>query len=83
MTLSERLSEYVRACFTGIWVRSFEHDDDRAGLAAGDELRVECLDDFGRAQEPVEIAQDQDRGPVIRTERAEGFDGRKRIRRTR
>jgi hypothetical protein len=27
MTLAERLSEYVRACFTGIWVRSFEHDD--------------------------------------------------------
>lgn len=27
MSLSERLSEYVRACFTGIWVRSFEHDD--------------------------------------------------------
>src|SRR5258708_24768466 len=27
MTLSERLSEYVRACFTGLWVRSFEHDD--------------------------------------------------------
>jgi hypothetical protein len=27
MTLAERLSEYVRACFTGIWVQSFEHDD--------------------------------------------------------
>ena len=27
MTLSERLSEYVRACFTGIWIQSFEHDD--------------------------------------------------------
>ncbi|HKM56145.1 MAG TPA: AAA family ATPase [Isosphaeraceae bacterium] len=27
MTLAERLSEYVRACFTGIWARSFEHDD--------------------------------------------------------
>lgn len=27
MTLPERLSEYVRACFTGIWVQSHEHDD--------------------------------------------------------
>jgi ATPase family associated with various cellular activities (AAA) len=27
MTLAERLSEYVRACFTGLWVRSFEHQD--------------------------------------------------------
>ncbi len=27
MTLAERLSEFVRACFTGIWVQSFEHDD--------------------------------------------------------
>ena len=33
MTLSERLSEYVRACFTGIWVRSFEHDDALADIA--------------------------------------------------
>jgi hypothetical protein len=27
MSLSERLSEYVRACFTGIWVESHEHDE--------------------------------------------------------
>ena len=27
MTLSERLSEFVRACFSGIWVQSFEQDD--------------------------------------------------------
>ena len=27
MTLSERLSEYVRAAFSGIWVQSFEHDE--------------------------------------------------------
>ena len=27
MTLSERLTEYVRACFTGRWVQSHEHDD--------------------------------------------------------
>jgi len=27
MTLSERLAEYVRACFTGLWVQSHEHAD--------------------------------------------------------
>ena len=27
MTLSERLLEYVQACFTAIWVESHEHDD--------------------------------------------------------
>lgn len=27
MTLAERLREYVRACFTGLWVRTFEPDD--------------------------------------------------------
>jgi len=34
MTLSETLSEYIRACFTGIWITSHEHDDavSEAGL---------------------------------------------------
>ena len=27
MTLGERLSEYVRAAFCGIWVQSHEHDE--------------------------------------------------------
>ncbi len=27
MTLTERLTEYVSACFTGLWVESHEHDD--------------------------------------------------------
>ena len=27
MTLSERLMEYVSACFTGLWIQSFEHED--------------------------------------------------------
>lgn len=27
MTLSERLLEYVQACFTGLWIESAEHDD--------------------------------------------------------
>ena len=33
MTLAERLSEYVRACFSGIWIQSFEHDDAIAEIA--------------------------------------------------
>jgi hypothetical protein len=33
MTLSQRLAEYVRACFTGIWIQSHEHDDALAEIA--------------------------------------------------
>ncbi len=33
MTLAERLSEYVRACFTGLYVVSHEHDDAIAETA--------------------------------------------------
>ncbi len=28
MQLSQQLDEYISACFTGLWVHSFEHDDD-------------------------------------------------------
>jgi len=34
MTLAERLSEYVRAAFSGIYIRSHEHDDAVAEIAA-------------------------------------------------
>jgi hypothetical protein len=34
MTLSERLSEYVRACFTGIWIESHEHEDALAEISS-------------------------------------------------
>src|SRR5262245_652158 len=34
MTLSERLAEYVRAAFSGLWVRSYEPDDAVAELAS-------------------------------------------------
>ncbi|HVX09955.1 MAG TPA: AAA family ATPase [Pirellulales bacterium] len=27
MTLSERLTEYISACFTGLWIESHEHED--------------------------------------------------------
>ena len=33
MTLAERLSEYVRAAFSGIYIRSHEHDDAIAEVA--------------------------------------------------
>ncbi|MDA1229835.1 MAG: AAA family ATPase, partial [Planctomycetota bacterium] len=33
MTLSDRLREYVQACFTAIWIESFEHQDALAELA--------------------------------------------------
>ena len=34
MTLSERLAEYVRACFTGLWIESHEHPDALAEITA-------------------------------------------------
>jgi hypothetical protein len=33
MSLTQRLSEYVRACFTGIWIESHEHQDALAAIA--------------------------------------------------
>ena len=33
MTLSVRLAEYVRACFTGIWIESHEHQDALVEIA--------------------------------------------------
>jgi hypothetical protein len=33
MTLIERLSEFVRAAFTGIWIQSYEHDDALVEIA--------------------------------------------------
>ena len=33
MPLAERLSEYVRACFTGLWVQSHEHEDALSEIA--------------------------------------------------
>ncbi|MCM2371878.1 AAA family ATPase [Aporhodopirellula aestuarii] len=34
MTLKQRLSELVRACFAGIWIESYEHPDAIAELAS-------------------------------------------------
>ena len=33
MTLTQRLTEYISACFTGLWVNSHEHDDALAEIA--------------------------------------------------
>ena len=33
MTLTERLGEYVRACFTGLWIESHEHQDALVAIA--------------------------------------------------
>jgi len=33
MTLSQRLSEYIAAAFTGLWIHSFEHEDALAEIA--------------------------------------------------
>jgi ATPase family associated with various cellular activities (AAA) len=47
MTLSERLSEYVRAAFSGIWVQTHEQDDalvEIAQLARQDDWRLASWD---------------------------------------
>ena len=35
MSLSQRLAEHVRACFTGLWIESHEHEDALAEKEAG------------------------------------------------
>ena len=33
MTLTQRLTEYISACFTGLWIQSHEHEDALAEIA--------------------------------------------------
>jgi hypothetical protein len=33
MSLTQHLSEYIRACFTGIWIESHEHQDALVDIA--------------------------------------------------
>ena len=33
MSLAQQLTEYISACFTGLWVQSHEHDDALAEIA--------------------------------------------------
>lgn len=51
MSLADKLSEYIRACFTGLWIQSHEHPD---ALAEIDQL---CRDERWRL-----IAWDIDQG---------------------
>jgi hypothetical protein len=47
MTLVERLSEMVRACFTGLWIESHEHEDalaEIAGLCSRENWRFAAWD---------------------------------------
>jgi len=47
MALTERLSEFVRACFTGIWIESHEHQDaltDIARLCSQEDWRMATWD---------------------------------------
>ncbi|MCB9951648.1 MAG: AAA family ATPase [Planctomycetaceae bacterium] len=47
MSLTERLGEYVRACFTGIWIESHEHQDalvDIAQLCRQEDWRLATWD---------------------------------------
>jgi SpoVK/Ycf46/Vps4 family AAA+-type ATPase len=47
MTLAERLAEYVRACFTGIWIESHEHQEallEMAQLCRRQEWRLATWD---------------------------------------
>ena len=47
MSLSERLAEHVRACFTGLWIESHEHEDalrDIAQLCCAEEWALAIWD---------------------------------------
>ena len=47
MSLSQRMTEYISACFTGIWIQSFEHEDalrDIAQLSRSENWRLAVWD---------------------------------------
>jgi hypothetical protein len=65
MTLSQRLAEHVRACFTGLWIESHEHEDaltEIAQLCRAENWRLATWDiDQGLLigkQNPAETGQD-------------------------
>ena len=55
--------------------RRQDHDEGAVLLAPADR-RVEGLDDLGRAEEPVEVPEHQDRRPVGRGQGVQGLDRR-------
>src|SRR4051794_11652568 len=47
MELSTQLREYIAACFSGLWIESFEHDDaiaEIANLCRGEDWRLAVWD---------------------------------------
>ena len=47
MSLSRRLTEYVSACFTGLWIQSLEHEDalrEIAQMCRQQDWRLACWD---------------------------------------
>ena len=78
MSLSQRIDEYVRACFTGIWIRSHEHVDalqELTALCSQENWRLARWNIAAGLQlvggEPVEDAAD----PLAAIRAAEAFAG--------
>ena len=47
MSLTERFTEYVCACFTGLWIESHEHQDalaEIAGVCQAEQWRLATWD---------------------------------------
>ena len=61
MKLTNRLSEYVRACFTGIWIESYEHQDaltEIAQLCLDQQLQLATWDIESGLNVPGQTEQD-------------------------
>ena len=56
-----------------------QDDDEGPVLLARGDPRVQGLDDLGRSQEPVEVAEHQDRGALGRGHRPQRSDRRQRV----
>ena len=62
MLLSERLAENVRACFTGIWIQSHEHDEallEITRLCHGEDWSLLSWD-IDRGLQGTEVVGDSD-----------------------
>ena len=66
-----------RSSSTGICTTGAEDDDEGPGRLAGGDGRVEGLDDLDVVQEPVEVAEHQDRRAVGGGHRPQRPDGRR------
>ena len=43
MQMANKLAELIRACFTGIWIESHEHDDALDEITGTDKKKMKCL----------------------------------------